>query len=37
MAAEDWDGLLKLLTEYGGMERALAAGDYYTNDFFECR
>ena len=37
MAAEDWDGLLKLLTEYGGMEKALATADYYTNDFFDCR
>lgn len=37
MAAEDWDTLLKLLTEYGGMDKALATAEYYTNDFFDCR
>jgi hypothetical protein len=37
MAAEDWDALLKLLSEYGGMDRPLAAAEYYTNDFVDWR
>jgi hypothetical protein len=37
MAAEDWETLLKLLSEYGGMEKPAATAEYYTNDFFDCR
>ena len=37
MAKEDWEGLLKLLTEQAGMERARPAGDYYTDEFFDCK
>ncbi len=37
MAREDWEDLLRSLTEQGGMERARPVGDYYTNDFFDCK
>jgi NitT/TauT family transport system substrate-binding protein len=37
MAREDMEALVKLLAEYGGMEKARPAGDYYTNDFFDCK
>ncbi len=32
----DWEALIRLLTEYGGMDRARPPEDYYTNEFFEC-
>ena len=35
-APEDMEALIRLLTEYGGMERARTAGEYYTNEFFDC-
>ena len=36
-AREDWETLLKLLTEQGGMDRVRPATDYFTNEFFNCR
>jgi NitT/TauT family transport system substrate-binding protein len=37
MVKEDWDSLLRLLTEYGGVEKVRGGDDYYTNEFFDCR
>jgi NitT/TauT family transport system substrate-binding protein len=37
MAAEDVETLLKLLHEYGGMERPRPVADYVTNEFFDCK
>lgn len=37
MAREDWDALVKLLSEYGGMEKPKALDAYYTNEFFDCK
>jgi NitT/TauT family transport system substrate-binding protein len=37
MAREDWDDLVTILKEYGGMERARPVADYYTNEFFDCK
>jgi NitT/TauT family transport system substrate-binding protein len=37
MAKEDMEALVKLLTEYGGMEKPRPVTDYYTNDFFDCK
>jgi NitT/TauT family transport system substrate-binding protein len=37
MAKDDWDDLIKLLAEYGGMEKPRPAGDYHTNEFFDCK
>lgn len=37
MAKEDMESLVKLLSEYGGMEKPRPAADYYTNDFFDCK
>jgi NitT/TauT family transport system substrate-binding protein len=37
MATEDWNILLKQLTEYGGMENPRQATDYFTNEFFDCK
>ncbi|MBI5628164.1 MAG: ABC transporter substrate-binding protein [Candidatus Rokubacteria bacterium] len=36
MAKEDWDTLLNLQKTYGGIQ-VKAPGDYYTNEFFDCR
>jgi NitT/TauT family transport system substrate-binding protein len=36
MAQEDMEALVKLLSEYGGMEKARPVTDYYTNEFFDC-
>jgi NitT/TauT family transport system substrate-binding protein len=37
MAREDVESLVRLLSEYGGMDKPRPAGDYYTNDFFDCK
>lgn len=37
MAKEDWEALIKLLNEYGGMEKPKPVADYYTNEFFDCK
>jgi hypothetical protein len=37
MAREDWDDLVTILKEYGGMERARPVADYYTNEFVDCK
>jgi NitT/TauT family transport system substrate-binding protein len=37
MVKEDWEGMLKLLNEYGGMEKPKALDAYYTNEFFDCK
>lgn len=36
MAKEDWDTLLNLQKTYGGIQ-VKAPGDYYTNEFFDCK
>ena len=36
LVREDWEELIKLLSDYGGMEKAKPAPDYYTNEFFDC-
>lgn len=36
-AREDWEDLLKLLKEQGGMERVRPVADYYTNEFLDCK
>jgi hypothetical protein len=36
MAKEDWDNLLNLQKTYGGIQ-VKAPGDYYTNEFFDCK
>lgn len=36
MAKEDWDTLLNLQKNYGGIQ-VKAPGDYYTNEFFDCK
>jgi len=36
MAPEDWEGLLALQRTYGNIQTK-AAGDYYTNEFFDCK
>jgi NitT/TauT family transport system substrate-binding protein len=36
MAPEDWETLLALQRTYGNIQTK-AAGDYYTNDFFDCK
>jgi NitT/TauT family transport system substrate-binding protein len=36
MAAADWDTLLGLQKTYGNIQTR-AAGDYYTNEFFDCK
>jgi NitT/TauT family transport system substrate-binding protein len=33
----DWEDLVRILKEYGGMERARPVADYYTNEFFDCK
>ena len=37
MLKEDWDILLSLAKEYGGLEPVKAHADYYTNEFFDCK
>jgi NitT/TauT family transport system substrate-binding protein len=37
MAREDWEALLTLLKEQGGMERVKAPEAYYANDFLDCK
>jgi NitT/TauT family transport system substrate-binding protein len=37
MVKEDWDVLIGLAKEYGGLEPVKAHGDYYTNEFFDCK
>jgi NitT/TauT family transport system substrate-binding protein len=37
MAKEDMEALVKLLAEYGGMDKPRPVGDYYTNEFLDCR
>ena len=37
MMKEDWDTLLSLAKEYGGLEPVKAHADYYTNEFFDCK
>ncbi len=36
MAREDWDDMLRLLHEQGGMERVRPAADYFTDEYFDC-
>jgi NitT/TauT family transport system substrate-binding protein len=36
-AREDMEALVKLLAEYGGMDKPRPVADYYTNDFFDCK
>jgi hypothetical protein len=36
MAAADWDTLLNLQKTYGGIQTK-GAGEYYTNEFFDCK
>lgn len=36
MAAADWDTLLTLQKAYGGIQTK-APGEYYTNEFFDCK
>jgi NitT/TauT family transport system substrate-binding protein len=33
----DWEDLVRILKEYGGMEKARPVSDYYTNEFFDCK
>jgi NitT/TauT family transport system substrate-binding protein len=33
----DWEDLVRILKEFGGMERARPVADYYTNEFFACK
>lgn len=37
MAREDWEDLLRLLKEQGGMERVKAPEDYYANEVVDCK
>jgi NitT/TauT family transport system substrate-binding protein len=37
MVKADWDDLIALLKNHGGMERARPVADYYTNEFFDCK
>lgn len=37
MAREDWDDLIALLRDHGGMERAKPVAEYYTNEYVDCR
>lgn len=37
MAKEDWDDLLRLLRDQGGMDRVKPAEGYYANDFIDCK
>lgn len=37
MAGEDMEALVKLLAEYGGMERPRPVGEYFTNEFVDCK
>ncbi|MGH7314816.1 MAG: ABC transporter substrate-binding protein [Candidatus Rokuibacteriota bacterium] len=37
MMKDDWDVLLSLAKEYGGLDPVKAHADYYTNEFLECR
>ncbi|MCI0549215.1 MAG: ABC transporter substrate-binding protein [Candidatus Rokubacteria bacterium] len=37
MAQEDWDALIKLLAEYGGLEKPRPVADYYTNEAVDCK
>jgi NitT/TauT family transport system substrate-binding protein len=36
MAAADWDTLLNLQRTYGNIQTK-APGEYYTNEFFDCK
>jgi hypothetical protein len=33
---EDWDALLALAKDYGGLDPLPPPADYYTNEFFDC-
>jgi NitT/TauT family transport system substrate-binding protein len=37
MMKEDWDILLSLAKDYGGLDPVKSHADYYTDDFFDCR
>jgi len=37
MMREDWDILLALAKDYGGLDPVKPHADYYTNEFFDCR
>ena len=37
MMKEDWDILLALAKDYGGLDPVKPHADYYTNEFFDCR
>ena len=37
MAREDWEDLLNLLKDYGGMDRVRPVNDYFTNEYFDCK
>jgi NitT/TauT family transport system substrate-binding protein len=37
MVREDWERLIALARDYGGLEPVKPLDDYYTNEFFDCR
>jgi NitT/TauT family transport system substrate-binding protein len=37
MVREDWERLIALAKDYGGLEPVKPLDDYYTNEFFDCR
>jgi hypothetical protein len=37
MMREDWDVLIALAKDYGGLDPAKPAAEYYTNEFFDCK
>jgi len=37
MDGGDWEDLVRILKEYGGMERVRPVADYYTNEFIDCK
>ena len=37
MMREDWDVLIALAKDYGGLDPVKPAAEYYTNEFFDCK
>ena len=37
MVREDWERLIALANDYGGLEPVKPLDDSYTNEFFDCR
>jgi hypothetical protein len=37
MLKEDWDVLLTLAKDYGGLDPVKPHGEYYTNELFDCK